>query len=235
MRDADRRRHRGLRRRARHRARGRNDRRVSARRVRRDVRLVAAGAGPDAAGSSGHDRAERGGVRSAKSARGATSLSAGTTTARASCGGFEYEIDGDRFLRLSREGTARWWRPWCRFPRRAASRSCAAGSTAGTPSLVAALDAAGETIDLTLALAGHLRRRDRLQHRAAARRSLRADRRKAVSRTTDAFAGYGPFSPRSSSTRDGASAPCGSRPRAARRRTSTSAACRCGDSSSRRR
>ena len=137
----------------RHPAVARDDGRVVARARRRDARVGAARAttspSPTSRPSSRRPRRCSTCGRCAPTSRtGSRRRTTGTVR------GFEYEIDGDRFLRVGRDRrTRRWSRECCRFRRRAASRWCAARSTASTPSLVAALDAAGETIDLTLALA----------------------------------------------------------------------------------
>jgi murein DD-endopeptidase MepM/ murein hydrolase activator NlpD len=66
----------------------------------------------------------------------------------------DYEIDGDRFLRLSREGTGEWLAAVLPIPKTLRVEVVRGTIDRGTSSLVAAMDAAGETIDLTLALAG---------------------------------------------------------------------------------
>ena len=150
----------------------------------------------------------RGGVRSAEGARGAA-LSLRTGDRRR---------DAAVRLRNRRRSIpapqprrpATGWRRCCRSPRPARRRSCAGRSIGSTPSLVAAVDAAGETIDLTLALAGDLRRRHRLQHRAAARRSLRADASRSSFATAARSRATARCSPPSSTTRDGGSARCDS-------------------------
>jgi murein DD-endopeptidase MepM/ murein hydrolase activator NlpD len=67
---------------------------------------------------------------------------------------FDYEIDGDRFLRLSREGTGEWLATVLPIPKARRVEIVRGTIDRSTASLVAAMDAAGETIDLTLALAG---------------------------------------------------------------------------------
>jgi murein DD-endopeptidase MepM/ murein hydrolase activator NlpD len=67
---------------------------------------------------------------------------------------FDYEIDGDRFLRLSREGTGEWLAAVLPIPKTQRVETVRGTIDRSTSSLVAAMDAAGETIDLTLALAG---------------------------------------------------------------------------------
>jgi murein DD-endopeptidase MepM/ murein hydrolase activator NlpD len=67
--------------------------------------------------------------------------------------GFEYEIDGDRFLRVGRAPDASLVARVLPIPKTRSLESVAGQIDREHPSLVAALDAAGETIDLTLALA----------------------------------------------------------------------------------
>jgi murein DD-endopeptidase MepM/ murein hydrolase activator NlpD len=67
---------------------------------------------------------------------------------------FDYEIDGDRFLRLSREGTGEWLAAVLPIPKTQRVETVSGTIDRRTSSLVAAMDAAGEAIDLTLALAG---------------------------------------------------------------------------------
>ena len=66
---------------------------------------------------------------------------------------FEYEIDGDRFLRVSRQPTAPLAATVLPIPKTRRVETVQGRIARGTASLSAAMDAAGETIDLTLALA----------------------------------------------------------------------------------
>jgi len=66
----------------------------------------------------------------------------------------EYEIDGDRFLRVSHDGTGEWLAAVLPIPKTRRVEIVRGTIDRSAPSLVAAVDAAGETIDLTLALAG---------------------------------------------------------------------------------
>ena len=72
---------------------------------------------------------------------------------------FEYEIDGDRFLRVGRSNDSAGHAPGglvaavVPIPKTRSVEIVSGQIDRQTPSLVAALDAAGETIDLTLALA----------------------------------------------------------------------------------
>ena len=66
----------------------------------------------------------------------------------------EYEIDGDRLLRLSREAASDWRAELVPIAKTLRVETVRGTIDRTTPSLVAAVDAAGETIDLTLALAG---------------------------------------------------------------------------------
>lgn len=67
--------------------------------------------------------------------------------------GFEYEIDGDRFLRVTRGSDDRLGATIVPIPKTRNVEAVRGQIDRRTSSLVAALDAAGETIDLTLALA----------------------------------------------------------------------------------
>jgi murein DD-endopeptidase MepM/ murein hydrolase activator NlpD len=67
--------------------------------------------------------------------------------------GFEYEIDGDRFLRVGRSPDDVLVARVLPIPKTRIVEVVAGQIDREHPSLVAALDAAGETIDLTLALA----------------------------------------------------------------------------------
>jgi murein DD-endopeptidase MepM/ murein hydrolase activator NlpD len=66
---------------------------------------------------------------------------------------FEYEIDGDRFLQVVRSATDALVASIVPIPKTRSVEVVSAQIDRHTTSLVAALDAAGETIDLTLALA----------------------------------------------------------------------------------
>jgi murein DD-endopeptidase MepM/ murein hydrolase activator NlpD len=66
---------------------------------------------------------------------------------------FEYEIDGDRFLRVSRHDTDGLEAGVLPIPKTRKLAHVRGEIDGDTTSLVAAMDAAGETIDLTLALA----------------------------------------------------------------------------------
>jgi murein DD-endopeptidase MepM/ murein hydrolase activator NlpD len=66
---------------------------------------------------------------------------------------FEYEIDGDRFLRMSRETAGEWLAAVLPIPKTRRVELVRGTIDRHAASLVAAVDAAGETIDLTLALA----------------------------------------------------------------------------------
>ena len=66
---------------------------------------------------------------------------------------FEYEIDADRFLRLSREPAGDWLATVLPIPKTRRLETVRGTIDRQASSLVAAVDAAGETIDLTLALA----------------------------------------------------------------------------------
>ena len=66
----------------------------------------------------------------------------------------DYEIDGDRFLRVSHQATGEWLATVLPIPKTLRVEVVRGTIDRRTPSLVAAMDAAGETIDLTLALAG---------------------------------------------------------------------------------
>src|SRR3954468_8199141 len=67
--------------------------------------------------------------------------------------GFEYEIDGDRFLRVGRAPDASLVARVLPIPKTRSLETVTGEIDREHASLVAALDAAGETIDLTLALA----------------------------------------------------------------------------------
>jgi murein DD-endopeptidase MepM/ murein hydrolase activator NlpD len=75
------------------------------------------------------------------------------TTHAGTVRGFEYEIDGDRFLRVGRSPDAALVARVLPIPKTRSVEVVAGQIDREHPSLVAALDAAGETIDLTLALA----------------------------------------------------------------------------------
>ena len=208
---------------------------------------VAAGrhAGLDPAGARCRRRRRRGargarrrGLRSAESARRAVVPSwSGRLTA--CCAGFEYEIDADRLLRVVRSGPeadAGLVADVAADPENPARRRrCAASIDRAHSSLVSALDAAGETIDSDdragrSSSAGDI---DFTTERPA-RRSLRAVGREAVPRRSPVRRLRADRRRRSSPTPGAGCAPCGSRPRAARPPTTTSAASRCGASSSHR-
>ena len=95
---------------------------------------------------------------------------------------FEYEIDADWFLRLSRESAGDWLATVLPIPKTRHLETVRGTIDWQAPSLVAAVDAAGETIDLTLALAeifgGDIDFSTELQPGD----SVRADGREAVSR-----------------------------------------------------
>src|SRR3954453_6523902 len=75
------------------------------------------------------------------------------TTHGGSVRGFEYEIDGDRFLRVGRAPDASLVARVLPIPKTRSLETVTGEIDREHASLVAALDAAGETIDLTLALA----------------------------------------------------------------------------------
>jgi murein DD-endopeptidase MepM/ murein hydrolase activator NlpD len=66
---------------------------------------------------------------------------------------FEYEIDGDRFLRLSRAESNEIEATVLPIPKTRSIEHVTGQIDRGSPSLVAAVEHAGETIDLTLAVA----------------------------------------------------------------------------------
>ena len=66
---------------------------------------------------------------------------------------FEYEIDGDRFLRVARATDEELAAVVLPIPKTTRMELVRGGIDRHAPSLVAAMDAAGETIDLTLAIA----------------------------------------------------------------------------------
>jgi murein DD-endopeptidase MepM/ murein hydrolase activator NlpD len=74
-------------------------------------------------------------------------------TANGTVRSFEYEIDGDRFLRVVRSAADALVASVVPIPKTLAVEVVRGRIDRNTPSLVAALAAAGETIDLTLALA----------------------------------------------------------------------------------
>jgi murein DD-endopeptidase MepM/ murein hydrolase activator NlpD len=74
-------------------------------------------------------------------------------TEQGSLRAFEYEIDGDRFLEVVRSATDALVATVVPIPKTRSVEVVRAQIDRHTSSLVAALDAAGETIDLTLALA----------------------------------------------------------------------------------
>jgi murein DD-endopeptidase MepM/ murein hydrolase activator NlpD len=75
------------------------------------------------------------------------------TTLQGSLRGFEYEIDGDRFLNVIRSAADALVASVVPIPKTRSVETVRAQIDRRTTSLVAALDAAGESIDLTLALA----------------------------------------------------------------------------------
>jgi murein DD-endopeptidase MepM/ murein hydrolase activator NlpD len=75
------------------------------------------------------------------------------TTQTGTVRGFEYEIDGDRFLRVGRSPDAALVARVLPIPKTRSVEIVSGQIDREHTSLVAALDAAGETIDLTLALA----------------------------------------------------------------------------------
>jgi murein DD-endopeptidase MepM/ murein hydrolase activator NlpD len=75
------------------------------------------------------------------------------TTPAGTVRGFEYEIDGDRFLRVGRSPDAALVARVLPIPKTRSVEVVTGRIDREHTSLVAALDAAGETIDLTLALA----------------------------------------------------------------------------------
>jgi len=105
---------------------------------------------------------------------------------------FEYEIDADRFLRLSREPAGDWLATVLPIPKTRRLETVRGTIDRQAPSLVAAVDAAGETIDLTLALAdifgGDIDFNTELQ--PGDRFELSVEKQ---FRDGDAFAGYGPI------------------------------------------
>jgi murein DD-endopeptidase MepM/ murein hydrolase activator NlpD len=66
----------------------------------------------------------------------------------------EYEIDGDRLLRLSRDSASEWRAEVLPIAKTLRVETVRGTIDRSAPSLVAAVEGAGETIDLTLALAG---------------------------------------------------------------------------------
>jgi murein DD-endopeptidase MepM/ murein hydrolase activator NlpD len=105
---------------------------------------------------------------------------------------FEYEIDGDRFLRVSRDGGGEWLGAVLPIPKTRRVEIVRGTIDRDAPSLVAALEAAGETIDLTLALAeifgGDIDFNTELQ--PGDRFELTVEKQY---REAGAFAGYGPI------------------------------------------
>jgi murein DD-endopeptidase MepM/ murein hydrolase activator NlpD len=105
---------------------------------------------------------------------------------------FEYEIDGDRLLRVNREGDGEWLAAVLPIPKTRRVEIVRGTIDRDAPSLVAALDAAGETIDLTLALAeifgGDIDFNTELQ--PGDRFELTVEKQY---REAGAFAGYGPI------------------------------------------
>jgi murein DD-endopeptidase MepM/ murein hydrolase activator NlpD len=105
---------------------------------------------------------------------------------------FEYEIDTDRFLRLSREPAGDWLATVLPIAKTRRLETVRGTIDRQAPSLVAAVDAAGETIDLTLALAeifgGDIDFNTELQ--PGDRFELTVEKQ---FRDGDAFAGYGPI------------------------------------------
>jgi murein DD-endopeptidase MepM/ murein hydrolase activator NlpD len=105
---------------------------------------------------------------------------------------FEYEIDADRVLRLSREPAGAWVATVLPIPKTRRVEVVRGTIDRQAPSLVAAVDAAGETIDLTLALAeifgGDIDFNTELQ--PGDRFELTVEKQ---FREADAFAGYGPI------------------------------------------
>jgi len=104
----------------------------------------------------------------------------------------EYEIDGDRFLRVSREPAGDWQATVLPIPKTLRVETIRGTIDRQAPSLVAAVDAAGETIDLTLALAeifgGDIDFNTELQ--PGDRFELTVEKQ---FREADVFAGYGPI------------------------------------------
>jgi murein DD-endopeptidase MepM/ murein hydrolase activator NlpD len=105
---------------------------------------------------------------------------------------FDYEIDTDRFLRVTREPTGDWLAAVLPIPKTRRLEVVRGTIDRQAPSLVAAVDAAGETIDLTLALAeifgGDIDFNTELQ--PGDRFELTVEKQ---FREADAFAGYGPI------------------------------------------
>jgi murein DD-endopeptidase MepM/ murein hydrolase activator NlpD len=105
---------------------------------------------------------------------------------------FEYEIDADRFLRLSREPAGHWLATVLPIPKTRRLETVRGTIDRQAPSLVAAVGAAGETIDLTLALAeifgGDIDFNTELQ--PGDRLEVTVEKQ---FRDGDAFAGYGPI------------------------------------------
>ena len=105
---------------------------------------------------------------------------------------FEYEIDADRFLRLNREPAGDWLAAVLPIPKTRRLEIVRGTIDRQAPSLVAAVDAAGETIDLTLALAeifgGDIDFNTEVQ--PGDRFELTVEKQ---FRDGDAFAGYGPI------------------------------------------
>lgn len=105
---------------------------------------------------------------------------------------FEYEIDADRFLRLSREPAGDWLATVLPIPKTRRLETVRGTIDRQATSLVAAIDAAGETIDVTLALAdifgGDIDFNTELQ--PGDRFELTVEKQ---FRDGDAFAGYGPI------------------------------------------
>jgi murein DD-endopeptidase MepM/ murein hydrolase activator NlpD len=106
---------------------------------------------------------------------------------------FEYEIDGDRFLRVSRSSDEPAWRAdVLPIPKTHANAVVTGTIDRANPSLVAAVDAAGGTIDLAIALAdifgGDIDFNTELQ--TGDRFAVVVDKQ---FREANTFAGYGPI------------------------------------------
>jgi len=112
---------------------------------------------------------------------------------------FEYEIDGDRVLRVSRGQDLQLVADVLPIPKTRHTVVVRGEITREAPSLVAAMDAAGETIDLTLAMAdifgGEIDFSTELQRGDTFRLTVDKQYRDAVpgSGSSDGFAGYGPI------------------------------------------
>jgi murein DD-endopeptidase MepM/ murein hydrolase activator NlpD len=105
---------------------------------------------------------------------------------------FEYEIDGNRFLRVARGSDARLVANVLPIPKTRRVELVSGRIDRESPSLVAAMDAAGETIDLTLAMAdifgGEIDFSTELQPDDTFQLSVEKQYRDG-----GAFAGYGPI------------------------------------------